>query len=101
MFNSKFFFRLSKIIQLGKPPGRVDSGTNIEWSSSQNMRTGLKIKKAREIDYFLHKKMWTWLNYLYLYPQEASYVFIPPQCVFHIEFEFNFKSAQRHLVHQH
>ena len=40
-----FFVRLSKIVKLGKLSGRVDSGTNFELSSSQNMRTRLNFEQ--------------------------------------------------------
>ena len=37
-----FSCRLLTIIQLGKLPGSVDSDSNLEWSSSQNMQDQLK-----------------------------------------------------------
>ena len=40
-----FSCELSTIVQLGKPLGCVDSGTNFEWQSSQNMLTRLKFEQ--------------------------------------------------------
>ena len=37
-----FWCRLSTIVQHGKPPACVDSGTNVDLSSLQNMQTRLK-----------------------------------------------------------
>ena len=45
MFTFWFFFRLLTIVQLGKPPVPVDSGTDFEQLSSENMRTGLKFEQ--------------------------------------------------------
>ena len=45
MFTFGFFVMLSTFVQLGKTPVHVDSGTNFEQSSSQNMWTQLKFEQ--------------------------------------------------------
>ena len=88
MFTSLFFVRLLTIVQPRNPPGGVDSGSNFEHPSSQNMRTRLKSEQ----------NMWTWLNSMFFYPHKVTSVFLLPLFVFHPKFEFSLKFTHICLV---
>ena len=69
----ELFVRLSTIVQLGKPPGSVDSGTNFERSSSQNMWTRLNFER----------NIWTRLTFRLKHVDSIKFsVFLPPQSDF-------------------
>ena len=74
---------ISTIVQFGKTPGRVDSGTNFEWSSLQTMRIQLKCEQNKWTQLLLDKNTWTRLLFRSKYVDSIKFsVFLPPQSNF-------------------
>ena len=107
-----FSCKLSTIVQFVKTLVFVDSGTNFELSSLQNMPNWLKFEQNTWTRLIFRLKSWTRLIFrlknmysiklsVFLPPPKATSVFLQPLFVFHPKLEFSLEFTQRRLVHQH
>ena len=98
MFTFGFFVRLLTIVQLGKTSGRVDSGTNFEQTSLQNMQNRLKLEQNMWTRLIFRLKHVDLIKFSIFYPHKPTSVFLLPLFVFHPKFEFSLEFIQRCLV---
>ena len=97
---SLFYIQLRKRhITTQETPEHVDSGTNFEQSSLQNMWTQIKFDKKTWKLLDFDENTWNKLKFLYFYHHKAASVFLLPQFVFHLKFELSLKCTQRRLVY--
>ena len=74
------------MVQLGKPPSHIDSGTNLELFSSQKMRTRLIFEKNTWTQIIFRSKHVDLIKFSVFYPHKATSLFLPSLLVFYPKF---------------